>query len=130
MFSSQHDQLLFIRKVLPYGFLWVNVIMALIYIGKFYRIANRKASRIGSIFSHYHLKDCRFTRTIGPNNTHYPCLWEVKSKCIVQQFVSKSFFNPLGFNYISPQTWSVGNKNFQFFLYLFLVLVHQFIIIR
>ena len=102
--------------------------MTLIYITNFYCFTNFKSALVGFFHSHHHTEKCGFSCAVRSDNTYNSVWRKHEIQIFEQKFFAESFRHTNGFNHFVSKSWPVGNKKFKFFLFFFLVFVHQSVV--
>ena len=111
LIASRHD--------LPYGFVGVDVRVALVHVANFDRFPHVDASSIGVFLAHDHAEQGGFARTVGPDDAHNARWGQLEGEVLHQEFVAKPFGQSRGFNHLVPQTRSIRNRDVQAGVLLF-----------
>ena len=108
----------------------MKVFVRLIHVGNFYRFAYGKRALVGFLQAHYQAEKRGLAGTVRTDDTHNAVGRKHKVEVIEEQLFSVSLLHVLGFDNLVAEARTVGDKDFELFFALLLVLVEQTVVAR
>ena len=126
--STQTDGLVALTHHLIDTLIGVDILMLLVNIREFHRLAHLKSACISLFQTHDETEEGGLTSTIGTNNAHNTVRRQVEVEVGEEHLVTVSLSYMRSLDDLIAQTGSVGDIDLEFLLLLFLFLVEHLIV--
>ena len=102
--------------------------MLLVDIDRLDRLTNLKYAAVGLLQSHNQAEKGGLAGAVGADDAHDAVGRQHEVQVVKQQLVAQGFGHMLGLDDLVAQTWTVGDEDFEFLLFLLDRLVQQFVV--
>ena len=127
---AQRHQVQTARDHLEDRLFGVDRLMLLVHVGQLDGGPHAERTARRSVQPHDHPEKGGFARPVGTDHAHDAGGRQRKFEVLVQHAVAESLRDVVRLDHHVAQTRTVGDEDFEFLLFLFRILVHQFVIGR
>ena len=126
--TTHAEGLLTARNNLVYALFGVDILVSLVNVGNLHGLTYIEATLVYLLLLHNEAEECSFTRTVGTYHTYDTIGRQHKVEVVKEKFLAIGLGNALRFDNLITQAGTVGNKDFELLLALFLILIEESVV--